>query len=68
MSSRYGYVRKSTLTGQLHLVHCPGCGKENAAGFITSGSCFWCGYEAKESDVDIEIVEEPEPVRSAHHE
>lgn len=47
-----GYVWEGK-DGGLFMERCPKCGKENWALAVASGQCAWCGYEAKEKDVDI---------------
>jgi len=32
----------------LLLIRCPKCGKENWAPHVASGTCIWCGYDARE--------------------
>jgi ribosomal protein L37E len=40
--------------GKLYLQRCPRCGNENWAPSVASGTCAWCGYAAKDSDVKEE--------------
>lgn len=37
---------------KIYLVRCPECNEENYAPAVSSGQCAWCGYEAKEEDVN----------------
>lgn len=46
-----GYVFKSK-DDKLFLVRCPKCGMENYALSVSCGQCAWCGYLAKEEDVN----------------
>jgi len=34
--------------GNVFLVRCEGCDKENYALAVASGKCAWCGYDANE--------------------
>ena len=34
--------------GEVFLVRCPKCGRENYALNVTLGICTWCGYNANE--------------------
>ena len=46
-----GRVFKSK-DGKLFLVRCPKCRVENYALSVSSGICAWCGYTAREEDVN----------------
>lgn len=37
---------------KIYMVRCPKCGKENWAPAVADGQCAWCGYKAKEADVN----------------
>lgn len=37
--------------GQLFLVRCPKCGRENYLPAVATGQCVFCGYEATQKDV-----------------
>ena len=37
---------------RIFMVRCPKCNKENYAMNVASGQCTWCGYVAKDKDVD----------------
>ena len=54
-----GYVWKSD-DGQLALVRCPKCSRENYIMNVLSGQCTWCGYKAKEEDVREEPTDQAE--------
>jgi len=38
---------------KIYMVRCPKCGLENYALNVASGQCSWCGYIAKEEDIDL---------------
>jgi len=44
------YVFK-TREGELFLVYCPRCGKENTGATVSLHTCSFCGYKAKEEDI-----------------
>ena len=46
---KHGEVFKGD-DGNLYLVRCPKCGRENYAVAVANGQCCWCGYEATEDD------------------
>ena len=33
------------VNGQVFLVRCPECGKENWAMMVATGQCVWCGWK-----------------------
>ena len=37
---------------KLYLVRCPFCGRENYIPAVASGQCAWCGYKAREGDIN----------------
>ena len=36
--------------GNVYLVRCPKCGRENYALNVATGVCTWCGYNANDDD------------------
>ena len=46
---KHGEVFKGD-DGNLYLVRCPKCGRENYMLAVASGRCCWCGYKATEGD------------------
>ena len=38
----------------LLLIRCPKCGRENWAPQVATGTCCWCGYDARELLTDKE--------------
>ena len=38
--------------GDLFMVRCPKCERENYSPAVSSGICAWCGYVATEEDVN----------------
>jgi len=42
--------------GRIFMVRCAKCDMENWAMAVASGQCCWCGYEAKEEDVNGSTV------------
>ena len=42
--------------GNIYLVHCFVCGKENYAPAVAMGRCAWCGHDANLEDRLINIV------------
>ena len=43
---------KKESANTIYMERCPKCGKENWAPAVASGQCAWCGYKAKEADVN----------------
>jgi transcription initiation factor TFIIIB Brf1 subunit/transcription initiation factor TFIIB len=37
---------------KIAMEYCPNCERENYAMAVMSGECAWCGYVAKQSDVN----------------
>jgi ribosomal protein L37E len=35
-------------TGNVHLIRCPKCNRENYAPAVADGVCVWCGFNGKE--------------------
>ena len=50
-STEGGNYKENNMT-KIYMVRCPKCGKENWAPAVADGQCAWCGYKAKESDVN----------------
>lgn len=46
---RYGFIGEDN---KVYLTRCPACKLENYAPMVASGTCAWCGYKAKEEDVN----------------
>ena len=45
--------------GDLFMVRCPKCERENYTPAVSSGTCAWCGYVATEEDVSsVEATDE----------
>lgn len=34
-------------SGEVHLIRCPECGRENYAVAVASGKCCWCGFDGR---------------------
>lgn len=47
--NRHGFVGDD---GKVYLQRCPKCEKENWAMAVATGECCWCGYKAKEEDIE----------------
>lgn len=35
-------------TGDIHLIRCPKCNRENYLPAVATGVCVWCGFNGKE--------------------
>ena len=38
------------LSGEIHLLRCPQCNRENYILNISAGVCTWCGYNANKDE------------------
>ncbi len=41
--------------GNLFMICCPKCERENWAMSVASGECCWCGYKATKEDVNAKL-------------
>ena len=44
--------------GDIFLVRCPKCGRENYAPAVATGQCAWCGFDANENTEPSQEIKE----------